>query len=572
MGFVSTPTGTSVASSSHRSLSSLNSEENKKGKRKRREYVRDKQYIQIRKVVDELSKAAGPEKQRLALSAALREFSHDDVARHTASLYLGAADALTLLLSMSDDEEEIRVIASALEMVYRADKEGIVYSYREVGAALVPLCLRLLERAEQRGNAMERTMEDISKVLLYMTRITELRTSLAGHPGMFGALERVGYISTVENRVLRMRILANLANAEKNQALIFEKQTVIESVLKVATLDKSESAREYASAILMDLASCPANQVAMAQIDKVLATFVKLTVVEDKVETREYAVSGLQNLAFEKRNRLQLVTYGNGVVVEALKKAISSDSNEKTRRRSAGALTNLVCVDTAEKMGSHEGLLQTLAMVSVSDSNKDVQQRATLALTKLANSVTIEMSCWAALLDALIDASRCKVADGIISAMFRVKSRSEENRTNMASHPRLIETLAHLCLTSQESCDKLERFKDCENATKAIAHLANEPNNHKIICSTHVLSALVRGASLPSRHAVTRDAAMLAVERMAMEHSNRPMMARYPGMLVTIAQAAEREMKEESSGMQVVSGTGQPRLAKPLLMSLLVAM
>ena len=104
-----------------------------------------------------------------------------------------------------------------------------------------------------------------------------------------------------------MRILANLANSENNKPIIFERQSLLECVLKVATLDKSESVREYASAVLMDLASCPANQVGMARIEKVLATFVKLAIVEDKVETREYAVSGLQNLAFEKQNRMQLV-------------------------------------------------------------------------------------------------------------------------------------------------------------------------------------------------------------------------------------------------------------------------
>ncbi|KAL7520860.1 hypothetical protein ACHAWX_005560 [Stephanocyclus meneghinianus] len=569
VGFVSTPTGTSVASAS---LASFNSEESKKGKRKRREFARDERWAGVRRVVEDLNKAIGPEKRRIALSSALLEFSHTSAPKHTASLYLGAADALTLLLSMSDDEDEIATIASALEMVYRGEKEGIIYSYRQVGAALVPLCLRLLERAERRGKAMEGTMCDISKVLLYMTRISELRTSLVGHPGMLGALERVGNVPGVENRELRMRILANLANSESNKTVIFGRATLLESVLKVAILDKSDCVREYASAVLMDLASCPANQVAMARIDKVLATFVKLAVVEDKVETREYAVSGLQNLAFEKKNRVQLVSYGNGVVVEALKKTISSDSNEKTRRRSAGALTNLACDETANKMGCHEALLQTLAKVAVSDSNKDVQQRATLALTKLANSVTIDMPCWGLLLDALIDASKCPVGDGIVSAMFRVKTRSEENRTSMASHPRLLETLAYLCLTSQDAPETPESIKDCENATKAIAHLANEPNNHKLICNKHVLAALVHGASLPPSHAITRDAAILAMERMAMEHSNRPMMARYPGMLVTIAKATEREMKEEASGMSVVTGTGQPRLAKPLLMSLLVAL
>jgi hypothetical protein len=500
------------------------------------------------------------------------ELSSGDVAKFTASLYLETAEALTLLLSMSDDEEEIGTIAACLELVFQSEKEGIIHSYREVGAALVPLCLRLLERTERRGKGMERIMTDISKVLLYMTRISELRSSLVCHPGMLGALERVGNLPSVENRVLRMRILANLANSEKNKVVIFERTTLLESVLKVATLDKSDSVREYSSAVLMDLASCPENQVRMAHMEKVLATFVKLAIVEDKSETREYAVSGLQNLAFEKRNRMQLVTYGKGVVVEALKKTISLDSNEKTRRRSAGALTNLACDDTAEKMGCHEGLLQTLSKVSVSDPNKDVQQRATLALTKLANSVTIEMSCWSLLLDALVDSSKCTVADGIVSAMFRVKTRFEENRTNMASHPRLLDTLARLCLSSQEAPNQLDHAKDVENATKAIAHLANEPNNHKLICSKHVLAALVYGASLPPSHAVTRDAAILAMERMAMEHSNRPMMARYPGMLVTIAQATEREMKEEANGVEVFSGTGQPRLAKPLLMSLLVAM
>ena len=84
-----------------------------------------------------------------------------------------------------------------------------------------------------------------------------------------------------------------------------------------------------------------------------------------------------------------------------------------------------------------------------------------------------------------------------------------------------------------------------------------------------MLAALVHGASLEGQEGVvTRDAAVLAMERMAMEHSNRPMMARYPGMLVSIAQATEREMKEELNG----SMKCQPRLAKPLLMSLLVAM
>lgn len=476
---------------------------------------------------------------------------------------------------MSDQEDEICSITSALEMVYRAEREAVIISYQDVGAALVPLLLRLLERCEKGRKVLaEACICNISKVLLHMTRISELRIPLVGHPGMLAALERVSTLPlSMENRVLRMRILANLANAEGNKVMIFERTSLLEAVMKIATLDKSESAREYASAILMDLASCNANQIPMARIEKVLATFVKLAVVEDKVETREYAVSGLQNLAFEKKNRMQLASYGSGVVIEALKKTSSSDSNDKTRRRSAGALTNLACDGTAEKMGNHDGLLITLAEVSVNDTNREVQQRAALALTKLANSVTVKMKCWGTLLDALIKASQCRYADGIVSAMFRVKTRAEENRTSMAKHPMLLNTLAQMCLRSEDSEPRSADHKDRENATKAIAHLANDPLNHKLICNEHILAALVHGASLGGQEAVvTRDAAILAMERMAMEHSNRPMMARYPGMLVAIAKATEREMHEELNGNPVSSATGQPRLAKPLLMSLLVAM
>lgn len=157
--------------------------------------------------------------------------------------------------------------------------------------------------------------------------------------------------------------------------------------------------------------------------------------------------------------------------------------------------------------------------------------------------------------------------------MLRVKTRSEDNRVSMASHPRILDTLATLCLQAGNADDESEG-KDGENATKAIAHLTNEPHNHKLMCTRSVLSSLVYGASLTGPRSTikeSRDAAILAMERLATEHSNRQLMARHPGMLVSIARAAEREMNEELTLIPATLTSG-PRLAKPLLMSLLVAM
>jgi hypothetical protein len=90
-----------------------------------------------------------------------------------------------------------------------------------------------------------------------------------------------------------------------------------------------------------------------------------------------------------------------------------------------------------------------------------------------------------------------------------------------------------------------------------------------------------------------RESAIRAIERLATEFTNRSTMAHHDGLLVAIAQATEREAKLEAklakSGGGSLSGTGlvgkvgtdvgspTPQqnhafLAKPLLMSLLVAM
>jgi hypothetical protein len=404
---------------------------------------------------------------------------------------------------------------------------------------------------------------NITKVLLYISRVCDLRVPLARHQGMLNALVRVATsILNADCRTGRMRVMANLANCDQNKVMMLEHDGLIESILKIATLDLSDKAREFASATLMDLASAPLNQKPMAQIDKLLGTLVKLAVIDDSDETREYAITGLQNLAFAKENRVRLVTYGSGVVLEALKKTVSGDPNSKARRRAAGALTNLACEETAERMGMHKGLLETLAMVSTNDENNDVQKRASLALTKVATNITVNMQCHETLLDALVVASVSANANNV-SAVLRVKARIPENREQMAQHPGVLDTLSDIILSNANET------KDRDNAMRAIMHLTNEPANLKVLCFKTVLDALVLGAEMDGKEfAEMRDSAIVAIERLATEISNRKQIARTPGLITAVAKATERELKTELSG----EGNGQAFLAKPLLMSLLVAL
>jgi hypothetical protein len=191
-----------------------------------------------------------------------------------------------------------------------------------------------------------------------------------------------------------------------------------------------------------------------------------------------------------------------------------------------------------------------------------VQTRAAMALTKLAASITIKMSCYGTLLDALVVSSLSPAANSV-SAVLRVKARDPENRESMARHPGILDTLADICINTGSD------LKEKDNAMRAIMHLTNESNNRKAMCNKLLLEALVKGASHedPKMEEI-RDSAVRAIERLATEFSNRAYMARHKGLLVAVAKATEREAKLEEAGAKAEHAF----LAKPLLMSLLVAM
>jgi hypothetical protein len=512
----------------------------------------------------DLHRAQGPERRIAAITNACEIFDHADETKHNIELNSGAAQVLSKVLAGTSDHDEIRMLCSALEMVFRGSSRLVQTAFDKTGVALIPLLIRLLLRFETGGFKHSNiSVLNISKILLYLTRCPELRVSLCRVQGMLDALTRVSTaVLNPECRMVRTRIISSLANCEENKVLMFEHDGLLDSIMRMAHLDLCEQSRHYAGSTLMDLSSAAPNQASMANDDRLLGTLVKMILVEKSALTREMVITSVQNLAFGKDNRNRLVSFKDGIVLEALKKALSSDPDPKARRRAAGALTNLACDETGEKMGEHKGLLDTLAIVSTRDESLDVQTRASLALTKVASCITVKMECHDTLLDTLVVASLSK-APNSTSAVFRIKAREAENREIMARHPGVLDTLTDICMSTTAAA------QDRDNALRAIMHLVNEKKNHKIMCNTAVLDALVVGADYEDIALEgARDSAIRALERLATEFSNRAYMARHSGLLIAVAKAVEREAKAGDAGKECEHGY----LAKPLLMSLLLAM
>lgn len=191
-----------------------------------------------------------------------------------------------------------------------------------------------------------------------------------------------------------------------------------------------------------------------------------------------------------------------------------------------------------------------------------MRNRAALALTKIGSNITHKMSCHTTLLDALVlSASGPNVSSVVL--LLRSKAKNPENRVDMANHSGILETLARIA--TDEKCSP----QDTLNAMKAIMHLTNDDKNKRKMCSRLIFEATVYCASLTGiEYEKARDSAIIAMERLGTVASNRKSMALCPGLLVAVAKATERESTHEQKGVE----PEQEHLAKPLLMSLLLAL
>lgn len=522
--------------------------------------------------------------QRVALiTDALQQFDHGSMHRHNIELKLNAPEALShLLFETGKNDDEVRMICSALEMVYRGSTSAVKASFFETGKLMIPEWLKVSNQYEESSRLnrnVRASVVSITRIFLYFSRVPDLRPILAQQAGFFNMLIRVSakamHGQGMEKcREDRMKILANLCNCNLNRIIIFENSELMDSLYKVAFQDESVHVREYAAACLMDLSSSEAIQIHMASSSNIIQALIKLTRKSESDSTREYAVTAIQNICFQRDNRIQIINFENSVILGLLSTIMITDRSKVTRRRAAGALTNLACSTTASRMANYPHLMESTAKVCALDPCPEVQHRACRALTKISCHIDSTMQCFMTVLDSLIRAATSSNATGI-PMVLRIMSRKPSNRAIMGQQPGMMELLSSIASSTNYS--ESER----ESCIKVIAHIANEIICRKSLCNKWILNALVSAAQWEEPEVLnvnpapelmgilksTREAALLAIERLAMEVSNRPFMARHKDLLVVIAKATERESRLNS-----VDDSIQPKLAKALLMSLIVAL
>jgi len=110
----------------------------------------------IRRVLSDLNLAIVPREMRLAaLMTAIAEFNHNDQTKHDIELDAQADrvlfQKLAFALVCDKSNEEVGLICSALEMVYRGSRNRVANAVNEFGMSALPLILMMIEGCPQKN-------------------------------------------------------------------------------------------------------------------------------------------------------------------------------------------------------------------------------------------------------------------------------------------------------------------------------------------------------------------------------------------------------------------------------------
>lgn len=120
-------------------------------------------------ILTELNNAISPkEKRAAALQAAIEEFNHDNCHKHDQELELQADKILFQKISYSftvhKHDEEMGMLACAMEMVYRASRGRVALSFQEVQDSILPLFVEMLRWSSVRRKHIIRAANRDSQI------------------------------------------------------------------------------------------------------------------------------------------------------------------------------------------------------------------------------------------------------------------------------------------------------------------------------------------------------------------------------------------------------------------------
>ena len=432
-------------------------------------------------IIIDVTRAKNNNDRLKILTAAAKEFNHNDVRKHDSDIKAGAIAFLcSILRSCSpyfiERAKEIQNCLTITLCLYRCSEERLCASFCTDGSALVLDLLELIEinyRLGKRGDAKSLVL---AQNVVY--KLCHARVPLAmvrGHDDLLSSL--VSNINGVTGRFvmhLSMKMIASLSEHVQNKRVMFAFPGLMESIA-VGSTHMCEAVREESARIIMNLALEARNKTHIIQGNNQFWLDAILTLSRGSSASKSYCLQTLGCVAASPENKVIMVQHKNCVVLDTLLQvATSRIVPSQDSINAARIICNLSCQATASEIGRHPGLLVTLSSLACREDKLAVV--AAMAVKKIATHVRSKDSCHPDLLRTLVTMSYGRVTEVL---KWTVKAFVEQaafprDRVKMIAHKGLLTALSVL------SNDKNEFVR--ENADEVLNILAGKNCRCSIVC------------------------------------------------------------------------------------------
>jgi len=486
----------------------------------------------------------------VSVERACAEFDHFDVEVHNQEIEGGASAALfrqlERLLRSSEEASDIslELVISALEMVHRCSKKLIKQSVKAVGKerAFTLPCQVLQKYQGHRDKCQTPPIVGVVlKLLTHFGRAICVRQKMSEDYDLISSLVQI--VESEYEDAVRMQAIELLAEFAYCKGCVMVHVGGLVDALAQSSLSANTDLKQESARFLLNLSVATAHRQLLGWNNNVIHAL--LTCLQKNLTVlRQYAIAALGNISACAENKLRLVKYEEGFLVQVLLFTATETSGDKHLQQDALAvLANLTTAHTAFLLCTSQEFFNVLVIHAANDREEKTQTQALTVLRRLSSFVGAGLPDYPRFLHALLQSLAGNHAFPHVAAVLREQSAVPANRRALLLFPGLLNSLGLV---------SLEREAARGEALEALRNLADLDDGSTFLATEIIFTALATAAALPEekdRHLCV--AALQTIERLAAREENRATLHRngalFRSLLFTLQQKVSVEAPIQGS-------------------------
>jgi len=419
---------------------------------------RYERYPRLKKIAKEI-KEVGMLKRHPSLTwlkTIFDEVNHEIAEFHDDEIDAGLSEALYHLLEVMlrhprmCTDEKISIICMELELLHHCSNLQLEESFENIGIDLISLLLQVLNRFQEEFSKRKaitvNIFRNIVRIFGYFAIIKSAHNCMIDHTKIVDGLVKVLLLS--RDSIIQIDVvwaISNLAFTDSAREKILGHPDLLDVLLSLS--GGSSELRNEVSAAFMNFTGSSLNQENLIGSPKFLAALIRLLSTGTLI-TKSRAAGAFRNLASNTTRKQELITFGDGIIIDTLINAISNFmDDEKICCRATGTLNNLISPKSAGKMAQHRNLIAILTAIVCECKFQYAKTSSSTALRKLVSEINYPSSSHKIILKFLEMTSKMCAKDKIdllLSDLLLIQASKESNHIPMVKNKGILQSLALL--------------------------------------------------------------------------------------------------------------------------------